>query len=193
MKYSNQEKRKAFYELPTDIREAITSVDLSKKIQIIGKRYALHIDKIGELSDEIILVMHGLVSIKDFIDNIKKRIQLPNQKIYAIAKDINKEIFLPIRELMMESTEKPEIKTRQEQKPQKPKEIHHTPLNESEEIKKQIKERQAVKPVGTPPPNLPTGVTTPPSSAKQNLGEQTESKDEQKKPSHVDPYREPIE
>ena len=182
-----------FYEkyrmLPKGIKRTMYSLDIHDIVKSITDKYKLHIDTAGILDDEIMYAIIGITKVSDFIRNLKTQLKLPDEKVNAIAKDVNEKIFLQIRkELKKVSEEKITKETTQKQN-----EIHHSPLSESEEIKKQIKERQAVKPVVTPPTNLPTQSNSPTESVNEQADVRIESKEEQKKPSHVDPYREPIE
>ena len=133
--------------------------------------------------------MLGLESTDNYRGNLKKELQISDTSAQAITFDVNKEIFMPIRESLKKISQEPASEVIKGT----PKAIHHLPLTESEEIKKQIKEQQAVKPTVVPPPNLPTQPDSTAGESSRQTGVQVESTDEQKKPSHVDPYREPIE
>lgn len=89
---------KLFKELPKNVQDAISSVAVSEKLQEIAKRNGLHIDEAGIVSDEATMVMLGIENPKDFIDGLENKLKLPREKIIALAKDIDKEIFEPIRE-----------------------------------------------------------------------------------------------
>ena len=175
--------------LPEDVRKAISSVDLRDKVKKISEKHHLHIDQAGILETETVLVMLGLESTDNYRGNLKKELQISDTSAQAITFDVNKEIFMPIRESLKKISQEPASEVIKGT----PKAIHHLPLTESEEIKKQIKEQQAVKPTVVPPPNLPTQPDSTAGESSRQTGVQVESTDEQKKPSHVDPYREPIE
>tara|TARA_B100001971_G_C18055816_1_gene465253 strand:- start:19 stop:645 length:627 start_codon:yes stop_codon:yes gene_type:complete len=201
-----------FYEkyrmLPKGIKRTMYSLDIHDIVKSITDKYKLHIVTAGILDDEIMYAIIGITKVSDFIRNLKTQLKLPDEKVNAIAKDVNEKIFLPIRESLKktenippveptnDSTKRQAITQNQESKKmQTQKEIHHSPLTESEEIKKQIRQQQTPKQVGTLPPNLPTGVP----NSKEESAEQSNDEDDasprlkNKKPSHIDPYREPIE
>jgi|TARA_Y100000310_G_scaffold112085_1_gene110513 predicted RNA-binding protein with RPS1 domain len=186
MRFSKEHFYEKYRMLPKDIKKAIHSLNINDIIKSITDRHRLHMDTTGILDDEIMYAIIGITKVSDFIKNIKAQTNLPDEKVNAIAKDVNEKIFLPIRKLMMELTQKSEIKAQQGQKQNT---IHHPPLTASEEIKKQIREQREIKPVSAPPQNLPTQPDTP--KEKSDLGAELPS--EPKKPTHVDPYREPIE
>jgi hypothetical protein len=185
--------------LPEDVRKAISSVDLRDKIKKIAEKHHLHIDQAGDLETETVLVMLGLEPTDDYKRNIKKALQISDTPAHAITFDVNKEIFMPIRESLKKAQE-PNLVTPLLSK----KEIHHPPLSEksnlvtglpsnlearlpseeSEDIKEQIRKQQTVKPSVAPPTNLPT---------QQESNLEARPLSGEKKPSHIDPYREPIE
>ena len=57
--------------LPSDVREAILSVDYKIKLQEITKRQRLMIDQAGKLEMETTLVVIGLEPLADFVENIQ--------------------------------------------------------------------------------------------------------------------------
>jgi hypothetical protein len=213
--------------LPQNIRNAISSIDLGDKIRKIANKNMLHIDQAGDLETETVLVMLGLEPTADYKENIRRELNISRDRAQAITADIDKEIFMTIREslkkISQEEVAKEETSAETIEKPHlvTPPLSHSgvlPPSDESEEIKKQVAEQHAVKPVVAPPPNLPTGAPARPNFAEQNLGGQagapiespiespvepsaetkephleTKFPSEEKKPTHIDPYREPIE
>ncbi|TSD03181.1 MAG: Uncharacterized protein Athens071416_242 [Parcubacteria group bacterium Athens0714_16] len=100
----NQEKNpleKLYEALPKNVQEAISSVAVAEKIQEIAKRNGLHIDEAGIISDEATMVMLGIEHPNDFVDGLKNKLKLPQEKIIALARDVDKEIFEPIKESLM--------------------------------------------------------------------------------------------
>lgn len=188
-----------FYEkyrmLPKSIKRVIYSLDIHNIVKSITDKHSLHVDTAGILDDEIMYAIVGITKVSDFIRNLKVQLKLPDNEVNVIAKDVNEKIFLPIREALKnvanKSTQdiKPEtIETIEDNNLHKKEveiesKIDHAPLTESEEIKQQIVRQQIVKPAVSPPPNLPTG--EPNGEARPPSGE--------KKPIHIDPYREPTE
>ena len=92
-------------ELPEDIQKAVQSADMDKKIQEIGAKNALHLDQIGNLGDEVYMVMLGFTDPGEFAENIAKELNVPKEKAEAIAKDIGTSLFIPIRESMQQFME----------------------------------------------------------------------------------------
>ena len=99
-KFTAQEIQGKFDKLPEEVREAITSAEVNEKIEAIGKKNGLLIDQMGELADEVGLVMLGLSRSNDFVNNIISRCSVSRKVAGETAKDINDEVFGSIREHM---------------------------------------------------------------------------------------------
>lgn len=206
MRYSTEFLTEKYKILPKNIRDVANSIETDNLIKSISEEHRLHMDIAEILYDEIVYVIFGAEKSVDFIKNLKRQTLLPDEKINAIAKDVNEKIFLPMRETMKEKdtentytdTEKADglnaIKDEITQIQTAEREIHYPNLanpssnwqdidkkEESEEIKQHIAQQQNTKPTASPPPNLPTDnlEASPPS--------------EKKRPYSEDPYREPIE
>lgn len=87
-------------ELPEDVRRAIESSDLPKHIQAIGSSHQLHIDQLGGLEDEVMLVLLGFEDPGNFTQNLVDHVQVPKDVAQKITDMVATEIFLPVRESM---------------------------------------------------------------------------------------------
>ncbi len=87
-------------ELPPNVQEAIRSADFTKKLQSIGQKYLLHIDQLGTLESEVLMVMLGFVKPEDLVGNIVSELKVPLVTANLITTDVSQELFLPIRESM---------------------------------------------------------------------------------------------
>ena len=99
----NQEQKensleKLYEQLPQNVQEAISSVAIAEKLQEIAKKNGLHIDEAGIVSDEATMVMLGIENPKDFVYGLQNKLKLPREKVVELAKNVDKEIFEPIRE-----------------------------------------------------------------------------------------------
>jgi hypothetical protein len=203
MRYSKEQINERFQILPSSVQDIILSAEVADTIKAIADKNNLHIDTAGLLNEEITFVMVGAEKSVNFIKNLRIYLHLSEDKVNAVAGEVNEKIFLPIREALKNVANKPEQALEPEiteiiddsnlhkKEIELENKIEHAPLTESEEIRKQIEEQrlQAVKPPVAPPPNLPTQSDAP--TDELNLGARRPS--EEKKPFHVDPYREPIE
>lgn len=85
-------------ELPENVREAVLSADLSTHVHDIGSRHNLHVDQIGKLEDEVMLVMLGFFEPEAFSAQLEQQLLIPAVDANAIAGEVSAEIFMPIRE-----------------------------------------------------------------------------------------------
>lgn len=74
------------------------SVGTSEKFYAIGQKHQLSIEQVEILSKQAGLVMLGFEHPSKFIGNIARALEVPEEKVRAIAEDINVEIFRPVRE-----------------------------------------------------------------------------------------------
>lgn len=100
----------AIAKLPQDLQQIILSTDTAEAIQNIGQKYNLHIDQMGGLDDEVGAVMVGETKPDEFVDKIKNRLQVDQPAAEAISREVNEQIFLPIRESLRKLHEQPESK-----------------------------------------------------------------------------------
>jgi hypothetical protein len=91
--------------LPPEVRDVLASDELHKKIVGIGEKHHLHIDQIGVLEDEVVLVMMGLANPGDLAEELTKQSSLELPKAEEVVADVSQEIFLPIREAMKKFAE----------------------------------------------------------------------------------------
>jgi hypothetical protein len=92
-------------ELPEDIKEAVLSSQLGEHLRAIGQKHNLHVDQIGALEDEAMLVMLGFFEPESFSEQIARELNIPLADATAIASEVNEQAFLPIRESMKRFTE----------------------------------------------------------------------------------------
>ncbi len=96
--YTEEEIIEKYKELPSDVRGAIFAVDSIASIEEIGKKYKLSVDKIGNLSNEIRMLMLGITEPPEFIPNISRRLGVDKNIAREITKEVNEKIFSKIRE-----------------------------------------------------------------------------------------------
>ncbi len=102
--YNAQEIQDAFDKLPEQLKATISSPEIQDSIEVLSEKYNLHIDQIGELVDEIGLVLLNLHSSADFVTNVSQRLGISSKITLALSQDINKVIFDPIRNLLKSET-----------------------------------------------------------------------------------------
>lgn len=90
--------REKYIKLPERIKDVYSSFNTTKILQDIGTQHGLHVDQIGELVDETGLVMLGVTHPRDYVGNIVKKLKIDKEKASAVARDVNENVFKPIRE-----------------------------------------------------------------------------------------------
>jgi len=100
-------------QLPSNVREAIISVDYKTKLQEITKRQRLLIDQAAKLEMETTLVMIGLEPLADYTENLQRELAVPIVRAKEIAMDVSENIFKSIRESLQTMNEKTEIEKEQ--------------------------------------------------------------------------------
>ena len=100
--FTSEEIQTRFEKLPAEVQKAVTSSDVNAKIEAIGKKYQLHVDQLGELVDEVGLVMLGLQKSSFFIDDLCSRLSITRDVARSIGSDINEDIFSLIKAHLMD-------------------------------------------------------------------------------------------
>jgi hypothetical protein len=96
--------KERFATLAPKLKEAIRGADVAKRLREITLRHKLHIDQGQQLENETFLVMLGLDVVEHYKGNIKKSLNISDELAGAIANDVQREIFLQIREDIKKST-----------------------------------------------------------------------------------------
>lgn len=105
MEYTKEQLRERYRKIPDELQEAFDSIETVQAIQTIGKKYNLHIDQLGKISDEIGLVILGLSKPKDFTLNIKNKAGIPEDMANLVTYDVNQTIIVKIRNALQQLNE----------------------------------------------------------------------------------------
>lgn len=160
-------------ELPDDVREAILSSEFEKKIQAIGTRHQLHIDQVGKLGDETMLVMLGFTQTVDFVANIAEHIGVSREQASALATDVNNDILSTIRESLKKFSERQPPATQAVSQAPTPPPTSPTPAPKPQVplaphphdlmlVEKTVTTPPAPAPTAPPAPQKPTGYKADP-------------------------------
>ncbi|MCH7882798.1 hypothetical protein IIA95_00025 [Patescibacteria group bacterium] len=178
---TQNEIQQKFKELPQDLRDAIFSVDTADIIQAIAKRHNLPIDKMGELADEVGLLILGTTRPKDFVSHLARRLDADIEKARKIAEEVNTQIFAKIKESLkkVHTLEEEEIikKVEAPTPPTKP-EPKELPVNQMQPKKSPFEEKLQEK------------IFTTQSPVQKEV---EQAKKENRYPMKQDPYRESVE
>ena len=158
--------------LPRDLRNAIFSEDMTTKMGAIAKRYGLSIDQLGELDTVTNDIILGFIHPRDYTTELSKNLNIGIDVAKNIAKEVNEQIFSPIRESLkkMHGIEDDAGQNASNQAKSEPKPTAQTAKSPFE----QKLEEKVFKPTERP-----------------LVKEVEEARKENRYPSDADPYREP--
>lgn len=107
--FEPQEITEKLQAAPRVIRDYIHSSTTSESIRAIAKKHGLLLDKAGDLANETIWVMIGLVQSNEFIPRIKEEFGLSDSVASALERDISEQIVKPAIIAMQSADEVPDI------------------------------------------------------------------------------------
>ena len=90
--------------LPQEVKDALASENLHNSVVAIGQKHHLHVDQVGLLENEVVLVMMGLVNPVDLPGELVKELAIETTVADSIAGEVSNSIFMPIREAMKNIT-----------------------------------------------------------------------------------------
>ncbi|MBU6370735.1 MAG: hypothetical protein KGH93_00920 [Patescibacteria group bacterium] len=99
------ELKQQYAALPRELQAAIAAADLPDKLQTIAMDNKLLLDQAGGVQMETLLVLFGLESLDDYIDNLVKNAGLSRGQAIACAKEADDLIFKNIRETLQKLDE----------------------------------------------------------------------------------------
>ena len=84
--------------LPLDLNQTVQSERVIEELKTITKNHNLHVDQIGAVADLLELTLAGVVLTREFVSMLGEALpDLPQEKVLAIAEEINRKIFSPVR------------------------------------------------------------------------------------------------
>ncbi len=175
----DQQLAERFKTLPKVIQDVITSADVQKHLRELADIHKLHLDQWQALENEVMLTLLGLQPTQKLADNVQSEVGVSSDIAAALAGDISKIVFEPIRAELERSLEHPEAKAEEK--------------SDMETMRDQTLSAQgAPKPTApvpsTPPAPSPDGkAVRAPISTSYTSGQTSAAR----KAVHDDPYREP--
>lgn len=86
-----------FKTLPQVVQDAITGAAVEAHLRELSKKHNLHVDQWQELETEVMTALMGLKPVSSLEQNIKKYVRVDNDTARALAEDISRVVFIPIR------------------------------------------------------------------------------------------------
>ncbi len=170
-----------FKKLPKVVQDAITSADVEKHLRELADTHKLHIDQWSSLESEVQLALLGFQPVEDLAKNIESEVGVTSEVAAALAGDISRVVFEPVRHELERELEHPEAQNTE------------TP---AESVRGQ---QPAAAPTASAPAATPIAPATPPQAAPDGTAIRAEAPESYAaKPSHErkeiigDPYREQI-
>lgn len=122
MATDKEELFKRYEKLPAAVKDAMFAEASADKIEEIGRTHGLLMDKIGALADEVGYFMLGMTHPQDFRGQIVRSTGLSETKVSEIIEELNKTIFLPIREHLsaLHNVEESGVEMSDEPHPERP-------------------------------------------------------------------------
>ncbi len=99
--------RERFAQLPKVVQDAITSADVSQRMQELAKKHSLHVDQWEALENEVQLTLLGVVSSEDLVANLERELRINTAAATLLAEDISTTVFEPIRQELERQLEHP--------------------------------------------------------------------------------------
>jgi len=189
--------REQFKKLPKNMQDAILSANLSENLKAISEKHHFRIDQAGTFETEVMLVMLGLERTDAFAKSIEREIEISKEVAEQITKDVNDQIFLPIRE----SLKQIQSQNNDEEEEEEEDEEEENDVNEKREEGKIPVPDYNSEPETIVPTNLPTGDISElklggllkiPGEEKDSGIEKKPIQKMKNDSGGIDPYREPL-
>lgn len=97
--------------LPPYIGESLKHIPWGNEILQIGKKYGIHVDQMGDLQLETMMVLVGIVHPDEYPNSLRHILNLPEEKIAGIVKDVNERILKTIRQELINYVEQQNSET----------------------------------------------------------------------------------
>ncbi len=96
-----------FSALPKVVQDAITSADIEKHLRELANIHKLHLDQWAALENEVMLAILGIQRMEDLEQHIKAEVNLDDVTAHALAQDISRIVFAPVRQELERSLDHP--------------------------------------------------------------------------------------
>lgn len=97
--------KEKFNSLPERLQNAITDSDYQNKLLTISQKYKITVEQLGALEQETSFVLLGITLARDYASDLKSQLKLDDTTLNSIIADVNAEIFIKIKDVLMEIEE----------------------------------------------------------------------------------------
>lgn len=98
--YTQKQLEEQYDKLPEILKEAIFSSDIANKMMAIGTKFGLSVEGVGFMSEKTGYVVLGLLRPTEFVQTLVDSLGVNADKAREMAKEINSQIFFPLREAL---------------------------------------------------------------------------------------------
>ncbi len=88
-------------QLPKYVRDSLASVDWLDALQEVTHEHHIHVDQVGQIRNETLLILLGLTDSPEFVGKVSEIIGDEDEELDKLITDINNRVFLPVREEIM--------------------------------------------------------------------------------------------
>lgn len=106
----DEQMKERFAELPKVVQDSITSASVQKHLQELARTHKLHLDQWTTLENEVMLVLLGLIPTTELQSNIQSELNIDTATATALAADISRVVFEPIRQELERQLDHPDAK-----------------------------------------------------------------------------------
>ncbi len=104
--FSIEEINNRFNSLSPELQNIITSPAVKESLELIAQKNGLKIDELGIMVDLVGLIILGLMSPTDFVEEFSSETGITEKSARVLVADLNSELFAKMRTSMRESEEK---------------------------------------------------------------------------------------
>jgi len=89
-----------FKRMPEETKEAITSFENAQAIKEISDKNNLHVDQMGELAEEVGLILLGLTKIYILPSRLTRALNIDRNQTNQIITDLNDKLFSKLQHIL---------------------------------------------------------------------------------------------
>jgi hypothetical protein len=99
-------------ELPQPVQDAINSADVTNRLRELASSHQLHLDQWDALENEVRMTLLGAKDSDDLAKNIQSEVGVRPEIAAALANDISRVVFEPIRQELERQLEHPDAQAK---------------------------------------------------------------------------------
>ena len=97
--YTQEEIKAMRANLPQDLKDALSSLELMEELRRIVTEKHLHVDEAGDVAETVELTLSGLVKASEFVSRLRELLPSKSEvEVSALAEEINRRIFIKIHD-----------------------------------------------------------------------------------------------